>query len=441
MRVIHLVVASSLAAPLLFSGSARAQEPDGELGTVEVDGSSGNNASPLPKVAIVPLLSLRLADSVLQQIARDDLSLSGQFEVLREAALPRGPHLPGMPIDLEAWRKTGAGYLVRVQAQPGANGGQRLVAELFLLSESHEPETPPRSFQTAVDVDRPEDLRMASHRVVDELLGALTGRPGGFASRMVFAADGGGFRRAFVLDSDGSDLHAASPSDGSALSPAFGPGGQVYYAYSHALSPFRLAFGLDAVSVPVEVQGSLLGLAFSADRSQMALALMSEGNSAVYVATGGQLREVTRAPFANHPAFGPGGRLAFVAGTPVQRVYVDQKPISPAGLMASSPAFCDTPQGLLVFYTIKVGTGSDVVASSPNGTGLRRYTQQQGENRDPACSPDGRVLALFSTRGSGQGPGLYVMPVNRPWLARKISDRIGGSLRWEAAWNSGGGGS
>jgi TolB protein len=100
--------------------------------------------------------------------------------------------------------------------------------------------------------------------------------------------------------------------------------------------------------------------------------------------------------------------------------------------MASAPVFCDTPQGLLVFYTVKTRTGSDIVASYPNGQGLRRFTQLQGGKSDPACSPDGRLLAYFSTRSAGKGAGLYIMPIARPWLARKVAGEVGDSLRWEA---------
>jgi len=175
-----------------------------------------------------------------------------------------------------------------------------------------------------------------------------------------------------------------------------------------------------------------MGLAFSADRKQMALIAMDEGASTVYLESGGKLRTFAQAPLANHPAFGPSGKLAYVAGSTVQRVYVDGRPVSPPGFMASAPVFCDTPQGLLVFYTVKTRTGSDIVASYPNGQGLHRFTQLQGGKFDPACSPDGRLLAYFSTRSAGKGAGLYIMPIARPWLARKVAGEVGDSLRWEA---------
>ena len=426
-----------LAVALFVSGRVHAQESEeAALGTIEVNGSPGA-AVPLPKLAVVPLLTSGRADEVVQLVTRGDFALSGQFDVLDESTAPSGPFLIDIPLSLDAWGKVGAEYVVRVYSRSATGVDPRLVGEVYLTQTSRVPTTPAGVPVTATPlftttVALIEDARAASHRLVDALLGALTGRPGGFASRMVYVANIGASRRVFELDSDGFDLHAASPPDTTALSPSFGPGDVLFYALSRDLSPFRLATTSRGLPAPVQVPGSLMGLAFSADRKQMALIAMDEGVSTVYLESGGKLRRFAQAPLANHPAFGPSGKLAYVAGRTVQRVYVDRRPVSPPGFMASAPVFCDTPQGLLVFYTVKTRTGSDIVASYPNGQGLHRFTQLQGGKSDPACSPDGRLLAYFSTRSTGKGAGLYIMPIARPWLARKVAGEVGDSLRWEA---------
>jgi TolB protein len=185
-----------------------------------------------------------------------------------------------------------------------------------------------------------------------------------------------------------------------------------------------------------------MGLAFSADRARLALTVMSEGKSQLWTGPRNRLEPMAAPPFANHPVFGPLGKIAYVAGTPVQRVYVDNKPVSPPGFMASAPTFCDTPQGLFVIYTVGVGAGADIIATDTGGGGLRRLTQHEGANTYAACSPDGRLVAFFSTgkRGGSRaaagrddaGAGLFIMPMMRPWLAKKISSEVGESLRWEA---------
>jgi TolB protein len=274
--------------------------------------------------------------------------------------------------------------------------------------------------------------------LVDQLLGALTGRPGGFASTMTYAEKVGRWRRIFGIDSDGFDLHPVGPSDATAVSPTFGPGGQIFYALSSDYSPFRVVFGPNATPVPMAIPGSILGVAFSQDHARMALTVMDSGRSSLWVGDRGRVSPMASAPFANHPVFGPLGKLAYIGGTPVQRVIVDGKVVSPPGFMASAPVFCDTPQGLLVIYTVGVGSGADIIATDTNGGSLRRLTQHEGANTYAACSPDGRLVAFFSTgkqkRGGGgndEGAGLFIMPIQRPWLAKKISSEVGEALKWE----------
>jgi TolB protein len=372
-----------------------------------------------------------MADSIVTLVVRRDLELSGQFDVMPEDSSPPGPFTHTSALDLPAWKAKGAEFLVRVYSQPAANDSAKteLVAEAFVPSARATAEAKP-AFHTVLPTAT-IDVRAASHRLVDQLLGALTGRPGGFASAMAYAERVGRWRRVFGIDSDGFNLRAVGPESATAISPAFGPGGQIYYALSQDFTPFRLVFGPQAIPVPVRIPGSILGLAFSADHTRMAITSMDGGVSQIWMGDRGNLATVPSPPFANHPVFGPLGKVAMVAGTPVQRVYVDGKPISPSGFMASAPVFCDTPEGLLLVYTVGVGAGTDIIATDTSGGSMRRLTQHEGANTYAACSPDGRLVAFFSTGKRGQGAGLFIMPISRPWLAKKISSEVGDSLRWE----------
>ncbi|HEY8089816.1 MAG TPA: tolB protein, partial [Polyangiaceae bacterium] len=377
------LVSLALAAPVVASAdqppSAATQPDESVLGTVEVNGSAGG-LPPLPKLAVVPILVTAQSDSVVNLVTRHDLELSGQFDVLDETAAPQGPFTHSSPLDLAGFRQKGAEYVVRVfaQAAPGNSVRTELVGEAFVTPAPSKaaaaapadvvPEAKP-AFRGVVPTATTE-VRAASHRLVDLLLGALTGRPGGFASEMTYAQKVGRWHRVFELDSDGFDLRAVGPTDATAISPAFGPGGNVFYALSSDYSPFHVVVGPDAKIVPFNLPGSVMGLAFSADRNRMAVTTMDAGQSRLWTGDKGKLELTPAAPFANHPVFGPLGKLAYVAGTPVQRVYVDGKPVSPAGFMASAPVFCDTPQGLLVVYTVGVGAGADIIATDTSGGNL-----------------------------------------------------------------------
>jgi TolB protein len=452
--VLATALTLSLAGAAAADAPAADQPPDESvLGTVDANGS-GEGLPPLPKMGVVPVVPTGSADSLVYLVVRHDMELSGQFDVQSEDLAPPGPFTHSTGLDLYAWRGKGAEYILRVYSQPAATDSSKteLVGEAFVAPAGPAPKPPadptytppdPKPAFRAVVPTATTEVRAASHRLVDQILGALTGRPGGFASEMAYAERVGRWRQIFAIDSDGFDLRSVGPSNATALSPAFGPGGTIFYALSEDYTPFRLVQGPDATSVPVAISGSIMGLAIAPDRTRMALTVMDSGKSTVWVGPRDALKPMaTDQPFANHPAFGPLGKIAYVAGSPVQRVYVDGKPISPPGFMASAPVFCDTPQGLLVVFTVGVGSGAgaDIIAMDSHGGNVRRLTQHEGANTYPACSPDGRLVAFFSTSkrksgapgaGNDAGAGLFIMPIQRPWLAKKISSEVGESLRWE----------
>jgi TolB protein len=416
---------------------------------------------PLPKLAVVPIVPTGTADSLVNLVVRRDMELSGQFDVLAEDVAPQGPFTHTSPLDLAAWRGKNAEYVLRVYSQPAPTDSSKteLIGEAYMtptpaqaaVQKAHvapagsDPGSAPDAkpaFHTVVATATTE-VRAASHRLVDQMLGGLTGRPGGFSSQMTYAEKVGRWRRVFAIDADGFDLRTVGPDSATAVSPTFGPGGTIYYALSQDYSPFRLVQGPNATPVPVNAPGSILGLAFNATHTKMALTVMDSGTSQVWIGPRDHLQPLATQPLANHPAFGPGDKVAYVAGTPVQRVFIGEKTVSPPGFMASAPVFCDTPQGLLVVYTVGVGAGADIISTDTGGGGLKRLTQHEGANTYAACSPDGRLIAFFSTgkRKLGaaassphdnSGAGLYIMPIQRPWLAKKISSEVGESLRWEA---------
>jgi TolB protein len=397
------------------------------LGTIDVNGSAG--ATPLPKLAVMPIVTTGDADTTLQLVVKKDLDLSGQYEVIDDSAAPSGLYLHDSPVDVAPWRGKGVAVLVRVLANKLASGKIELLGSAYFPSRGQDP-----VFQHRIETAA-ATIRTSSHRMTDALLGGLTGRPGGFASHLVYSGRVASTRQIFGIDADGFNLHVESPEKDTSIAPAFGPKGDVYYALSRDLSPFRLVRGKEATPVPLSIAGSVFGLAFSPDHAKLAVSVARDGTSQIYVgnadATG--LTSVSTVPLANHPVFGPGGKVAYVGGgTAGQRVYVDGKAISPPGFNASAPVFCDTPSGLVVVFTVGVGNGADLISTDSRGGNITRITQNQGANSYPACSPDGRLLAFFSTRKSDKGPGLYVVPIAGVWRARRISSELGESLRWES---------
>ncbi len=397
--------------------------PEDLLGNIVVVAGAGR---PLPKIAVLPSVASETEDVTTHSVVRRDLDLCGEFDVLSDSLAPEGLYLADSPVDLKAWSAKGVEAVVKVSGKPRDKDHAELRGQVYF----------PNRGATAVFDKRysvPESrLRDESHRLADLIIGALTGQNGGFASHLAFALGAGGVRRVFTMDADGHDAKAVSPANLSAIAPAFGKDGVLFYAAAPPDNLYQV-YSATGTLVPIPYKGSVYGIAFSRDHAQVAVSL-GVGNSLKVFAGAdfATLRPVSEVGMALHPTFTPGGKLAFAGeGKFGQRIFVDGKAVTPEGVFASSPVFCNHPDGVRLVFSAGVGRDSDLVATGENGGPLLRLTQSQGRNSYPACSPDGRLVAFFSTRTSGEGPGLYLMRVDggRP---KRVSTLVGDSLRWDA---------
>lgn len=381
---------------------------------------------PLPKIAIAPSLAPDMEDVTLQTVVRRDLELSGEFEVLPSSAAPEGAY-DIEKFDAKAWQAKGAEAVVRVTGRKLEGGKAMLRAQAYLLSSGDKPVFE-KSFEVPV-----ERVRAESHFVADQLIGALTGTQGGFFSHLTFVSGTGTLRRVYRIDADGFDAKPISPQDHVALAPAYGKDGELYWSASVNKDEYKV-FHASAPDKPIKlnVKGSVYGIAFSKDYSQVAASIGVDDTIKVFTGPSfEELKEASPIKMALRPGFSATGKLAFVgAGKFGQRVYVDGKAISPDGLFASAPTFCRHPDGNRAVFAVGVGKATDLVVAPETGGSLVRLTQNQGTNGYPACSPDGRMIAFFSTRTTGEGPGLYVMRVDGG-RAKRISTLSGDSLRWD----------
>ena len=151
-------------------------------------------------LAVLPSLSPDLEDVVVRSVVRHDFELSGMFDVIPDRKAPPGNYDFDDPVDVDAWKKVGAEVIVKVAARKSAGGKVEVYGIAYFLSVGKEP-----VYQKKLLVD-PSEVRVTAHRVTDALLGAITGRPGGFASHFTFSSrwartephlrDGCGRRRA-----------------------------------------------------------------------------------------------------------------------------------------------------------------------------------------------------------------------------------------------------
>jgi TolB protein len=430
MRVCRAAFALGLTLVVLPARGEPAAPDQGSLGEFVVTGTVQEHVT---RLAILPSLSPDLEDVIVRGVVRHDFELTGMFEVVPDKDAPVGLYGFEDPVDIDAWRKLGAEVVVKVAARKDAASGKIQVYGLaYFLSVGQDP-----VYEKKLLVESSE-ARVTAHRITDALLGAITGRPGGFASRMTFSGKWGSNRRVFSMDSDGNGLTPVTDANVTSIAPTWGPGDSLYYLVSKKFAPFKLMrlLGAQEQSVSLPFKTSVYSVAFSRDGSQMAISVAEPSGSSIWVGApdGTGLRKVSQTRLSTHAVWSPSGKLAWLGGDPdtwgSQRVYVEGKPVSPAGFTAAAPEFCNTEDGVRLVYAVGVGNNQqDLVMSDERGQGMARLTQGQGSNSYPACSPDGRLLAFFSTRG--KQPGIYVMSLKR-WKTNKLSGETGESLRWAA---------
>jgi TolB protein len=353
------------------------------------------------------------------------------FDIIKDSDAPPGMYSFDDPVDIDAWRKLGAEAIVKVAARAKGKKNVEVFGIAYFLNVGKDP-----VYQKKLTIDK-ADVRVTAHRITDGLLGALTGRPGGFASQFTFSARWTKNRRVFRMDADGHGIQPLTDPADTAIAPAWGPEGVIFFPVSRNYSPYFIESLLPGAPKPTPVKlpftTSVYGVAFNKDHTKLAVAVAENAKSAIYVGKpdGSEMKKASTTELATHPVFSPSGKLAWIGGDAKhgsQRVYVEGKAVSPAGFGAAAPTFCDTEDGVRLVYSVSVGGDrQDLVMAGEQGGGSSRLTQDQGSNTYPACSTDGRLLAFFSTRK--QQPGLYMMSLKR-FTTLQVSSQTGESLRW-----------
>lgn len=414
------------------SSAALAQAP--EFGTPTGDERSlgellitGEAEDHRPFLAILPSLSPDLEDVIVRGVVRRDFELTGLYRLIAEQKAPTGLYGFDDAVDVKAWRNTGAEVVIKVAARRTADNKVEVFGLAYLLAAGEQP-----VFEKKIVVQQ-EDVRVTAHRVTDALLGALTAREGGFASHLAFSSKWGRNHAVFTVDADGHNITRLTDPRDTSVAPSWGPGGYLFYSKSKDYSPFQMMRLGEARALSLPFKTSIYSMAFSNDGKRLAVSVDEGMGSSVYVgnADGSGMTKVSTTEIATRPVFSPSGKLAWIGGSEShgsQRVYVDGKAISPHGFSAASPTFCDTEDGVRIAYSVSLGGDRrDIVWSTESGKGIQRLTQDNGNNTYPACSPDGRMLAYFSTR-KGES-GLYVKSL-KSFVTQKISSRKGQSLVW-----------
>jgi TolB protein len=256
------------------------------------------------------------------------------------------------------------------------------------------------------------DLRLAAHRVADEIYQAITGEPGVFATRIAYVVRSGRRFTLLVTDADGEGGQTALASAEPIISPAWAPNGQEIAYVSFEMQKavvYVQSLSSGERRVLANFRGSNSAPAWSPDGSELAMTLSREGVAQLWVMprAGGTPRRLTSSSAIDTEAvYTPDGRqIYFVSdrggGPQIYRVSAaggNAERVSFSGAYNISPAI--SPDGKLLAYITRQGNAFKLMTQELD-TGTVRGLSDTSDDESPSFAPNGRLL-VYATRQQGR---------------------------------------
>jgi len=315
---------------------------------------TGVGLTQLP-IAVVPFRGDADAPQKIGAIVQADLERSGQFRAIDPSGAPALDET-SRP-DLSPWRQKTADSLVVGSASRLADGRYDVRFRLWDVVKGQE--LAAGGFQVVA-----ADLRLAAHRIADQIYEKLTGDKGVFSTRIAYVTKAGPRYNLWVADADGENAQSALASSEPIISPAWSPSGkQLAYVSFESRKPVVYVHDVAAGSrrLIANFRGSNSAPAWSPDGRTLAVTLTRDGGSQLYTiaATGGEAKRLT------------------------QSSGIDTEPLY-------------TADGRSIYFVSDRGGAPQIYRMTAGGGDAQRVTFTGNYNISPALSPDGRWLAYIS---------------------------------------------
>ena len=338
-------------------------------------------------------------------ILQNDFRLMPGFRVIGPQSVRHDYAGLGLGVDLGAWATLGANGVIKGQV---FGKDKALVVELrFYQSSGGAVPALRRTYRGPAT-----ELRKWMHDFANQVIGVVTGTYGPFGTEIAFARKHGpGHKSVYAAAMDGYGVRKVSSGQGVSMLPTFGKG-SIWYTRMTKQGMFitnsrvggKRLIGGKGITMAPAICGERVY--FSSSRS---------GNYEIYSSNldGTGLKRLTRSRGIDvSPTCGPGGKLAFVSnrhgspqvftmnanGTNVQRVTF-------RGNHNQTPVWCRDPKQPLIAFSGR-DQNFDIFIVNVETQEYMRLTQGQGDNKDPAFSPDCRLIAFSSNRRGS--PGVYL---------------------------------
>jgi len=298
----------------------------------------------------------------VSQIVRADLERSGLFKARSTVAAID----ERSTVNSAEWRAQGADALVAGSVTRLADGRFDVRYKLWDTGKGEELIGQSKLVPAA-------DLRLAAHRVADEIHQKLTGERGVYSTRVAYVLKSGRRFTLNITDADGDGAQVALASNEPIISPAWSPDGR-QLAYVSFETQKAVVWVQDLSSgerrMLANFRGSNSAPAFSPDGRQLALTLSTEGVAQLFT-------------------------MPLGGGAPTR--------LTRSSAIDTEAAY--TPDGRSVYFVSDRGGGPQIYRTAASGGagvggGAERVTFSGSYNISPTVSPDGRTLAFITRDGN-----------------------------------------
>ena len=322
-------------------------------------------------------------------------------------------------IRFQDWEAIGAGYLLTTGYK---YKGENLTVMARLFHVASGTRIMGREYSAKVRENRQLALTMAN-----DIIFALTDKPGIFFSKIAFVSDVTGHKEIYEMDFDGENVRQLTRHRSITLAPSWSRDMKNIMYTTYRIHPGNI-INPDVLSLNIEKRWSKAvatkpGLntspAYSPARDEVIVSFAPSGQTAdLYLITpeGKIIKRLTNDDAINvESTWSPdGNQIAWVSskrGNPtifiMNRDGTETRRLTYAGTYNASPAW--SPDGKTIAFASQQGNTFDIFLINSDGTDLRRLTKGVGgaSNEHPSFSPDGRHV-VYSSSSTGRG-NLYVV--------------------------------
>ncbi len=338
-------------------------------------------------------------------VLQNDFRLMPGFRVIGPKSIRHDYASKGLDVDLGAWAILGANGVIK--GQLFGNDAALSVELRFYQSSGGAVPALRRTYRGPAT-----ELRKWMHTFVNEVIGIVTGTYGPFGTEIAFARKHGpGHKSVYVAAMDGYGVRKVSSGRGVSMLPTFGKGA-IWYTRMSTQGTFITNTRLGGKRL---LGGKGITMAPAICGERMYFSSSRSGNYEIYSSNlgGKDLRRLTRSRGIDlSPTCGPGGKLAFVSnrhGSPqvftMKRNGTNVQRVTFRGSHNQTPVWCQDPKQPLIAFSGR-DQNFDIFTVNVETQEYQRLTQGQGDNKDPAFSPDCRLIAFSSNRRGS--PGVYL---------------------------------